>query len=193
MKLSAHLLPLLAAASLLGGCGRTELDLGELGGTYTEPDGAVITGHDPGLFVGTWTCPGTETFTYASGGLGPHSQSQTALAIFGGSSGDMLALTLTTVKVGSVYVDPDGGVEGCSSFTFVVSGSTATAVSGPSCSSTDPGNAATFTFKNGTFFISGTTADINMNTTVSPGPGSAVAAGVDSFVATCTRLVPDAG
>src|SRR5580658_9601098 len=65
MKTTVKLLPLLTVASILDGCGRTGLDLGETGPTYTEPDGAVIPAAS--LFVGSWICKGSETITVSMG------------------------------------------------------------------------------------------------------------------------------
>jgi len=171
------------AGPLCGGCGgQADETTGDGGG---GSDSSATGDANPILFVGTWTCSCTDTSTTdnPSAGQQPSVVQYTDLATFMAGQDGTLSLTLDTVDVGSLPVDTDGGVEGCSSFTFSVSDSTATAVSGPTCS----GDGATLAFKSASFVVSGDTATIATVTSVSPQPGTTVQAATDSLTGTCTR------
>jgi hypothetical protein len=173
-----RVLPVLAAASLLGGCSRTGLDLG-VSESYTEPDGAVIDGDDTGLFFGTWICADTATTTIP----GQPTEYTTDVLTFFASSDGTLTMTGRTVAINGGSVD--GGVSPCATFTFYVWASTATAARGPQCS-LDDGN--TITTVSGAFVVSGNTATLNLVRNVTGNPP-----GTNTVNGTCTRYVPDAG
>lgn len=182
MTTATKLLPFLAVASLLGGCSRTGIDLGDPSDSYTEPDGAVINGDDTSLFVGKWICKDTNATTIP----GESTFYSTDLLTFVANSNGTLTMTGETL-VGP-GASPDGGADPCAIFTFYPWGPTATASSGPPCSFDEEGTSFTVTTVSGTFVVSGNTATFNLvrNVTGSP-PGTNTGTG------TCTRLVPDAG
>jgi hypothetical protein len=190
VTLSARTLLVLAAAASCG-CGGKTID------PFTEPDGAVITGSDPSLFVGTWACSGKDTFTGNSVGSG-YSSPYTSLVTFTANPDWTLAFTLELLTVQSDPL-PDAGLGCASYYTFTASGGMAIAISGPTCSSDAYGNAAnafTGVFKDGTFTLSpgGRVATMTLDTTVIPGPGSEIASGISSNTGSCTRQPePEAG
>jgi hypothetical protein len=176
MTTGTKLLPFLAAASLVGGCSRTGLDLG-ISDSFTEPDGAVINGDDSSLFVGRWICKDTDTTTLP----GQPIFYTTDLLTFVADSDGTLTMTGETLAGPGASVDPGP----CTTFTFYPWGSTATASGGVPCSLND-GN--TVTTVSGSFVVSGSTATFNLVRKVTGSPP-----GTNTVTGTCTRLVPDAG
>jgi len=167
----------MSAATLFACGGKTPLDggtTGDDGSTY--PDGGAA---EAAIFVGTWNCVGGITWTPASTGGGPSStQSNTDLATFVANADGTLALTLEALTINSTPVDTDAGDR--LSFTFSALGSTATATSSPVWSS----DGAIFTFKTGTFVVSGSAGKLDLNSDVS---GQGVQPGTDATVMSCTR------
>jgi hypothetical protein len=184
MKIHAKLCAFLATSAALAACGaKTPLD-GETdentGGI--NPDGGG--GGEAALFVGTWTCVGGDTFTPAVAAPSD-TDSRTELATFVANPDGTLGMTLVVLTLNSIPVGSADAGEGCLSYTFSAWGSTATAIAGPTCATT---YGPIFTFKNGTFVVSGTAARMNLNSQVS---GPDTEPGTDSSVLTCTRGVED--
>ncbi len=181
MTTATKLLPFLAAASLLGGCSRTGLDLG-ISDQYTEPDGAVINGDDTGLFVGQWICQDTAATTID--GL-PAFYDTDLLTFTENANG---TLTMTGQTIAGSGTAPDGGPDPCATFTFYVWGPTATAMVGESCSYEAVNTGFTTAVVSGTFVVSGNTATFNLVRTITGSPP-----GTNTLTGTCTRYEPDAG
>jgi hypothetical protein len=108
---------------------------------------------------------------------------ETDRAIFVENPDATLTMTLETLAIRGVPEDTDGGVPPCSIYQFAISGSTATAVSGPSCHVLE----STQTFKSGAFTVSGNNATITLLTDVSPDPGTTVVASTTTLSETCSR------
>src|SRR5580658_9719661 len=174
MRTAVKLLPLLAVATLLGGCGRTGLDLG-ISDSFTEPDGAVINGDDPSIFVGKWLCADTDTNTFP---YQPTAYTTDLLTFVANSDG---ALTMTGVTVAGPGTSPDGGHGPCTTFTFSVWGPTATAARG-ACSFEQDDYNFTVTTVSGTFVVSGNTATFSLVQDVTGYPPY-----TNTATGTCTR------
>ena len=173
------------ACALSCACGaRTAWDDGSsIGGGYElPPDGGPAAAAAAAPFVGTWICDDTYTVTSDS----PGAQSITDILTFVENANG--TLTMTGRIAGSTLFD--GGGSPCAVYTFVVSGSMATAISGTlsraSCDGDDGG--IVYTFRSGYFAVSGDTAQFELNTTVT---GSAVDPSDDSDRGACTK--DDAG
>lgn len=134
-------------------------------------------GGNPSTFVGTWSCNGTSTYNPP---LAPPSSATTSLIVTANPDG-----TITTTTAG-----PDGGTaDGSCPFKWSLSGSTATAISGQSCTLA-PGLSGTLT--SGTFVVSGATATENgsfamTGTGPAPDGGTVTISGTLTYSATCTK------
>jgi hypothetical protein len=183
MRIHVKACAFLAMSAALAACGaKTPLDAETDGNTgNVNPDGGG--GGEAALFVGTWTCVGGITFTpdvAAPSATDSHSD----LATFVANSDGTLALTLEALVINGNPVDTNAGDDRLS-VTFSAWGSTATAIAGPTWSGADD---AVFTFKNGTFVVTGNAGKMDLNVGVSGNPQD-TESGTDSTVMTCTRGV----
>ena len=158
--MKARFVILAVAAVLFSGCSSNNS-----GGTNSGGGGTSS-------FVGTWTCNDTlnDVITSSSGSQSTTTTEANIVVIVAISDG---SLTLTSEAA-------DGGGEGtgCTE-RLSTSGSTATLQSGQSCSF---GPGVTGSFSSGTFIVSGTTATMNAQVTL-----SGATTGTISYAATCAK------
>ena len=169
----------LLALSILACGGRSELDSYDIPGTGVvgNSSGSVVQG-DPTIFVGTWQCTAHVTGAFNDG---PAPVSVT-------EQGQM---TITANSDGSLSVtqeNQDGSHDACSTHRFNISGSTASPVTGHTCTYVDSmGYTDTETIQSGSFTVSGSSGTLNTVTTVSSVGGFS---GTDTLSGTCTRVSP---
>ena len=176
--MKTHAVLALACALSCACGGRTAWDTATVGGggPVLLPDGGAAAA----LFVGTWTCADAKTITFMDS-TAMHISQTDFVTIVENADG---TLTLTGRTAGGTPAD--GGAD-CSAYTFVVSDSTTAIAPGEATCTEDDGRAI-YTLRNGTFVVSGDSAQIDIHTS-SAGPD--VDPSNNSVIGTCTR--DDAG